>query len=153
MLNVLLCCCFAKIRALGEKKADYFFLFFYSMFWIHHTELHLQTMVFGRFAVLFTTELVPQQKLLSKKATSGFRLGCASYLSCISSASSSTSILNKLKWAASLAFSHNHSKPFPTKHAKTASDECLPHVAISKELDGSTSCCEGELCAGKGGKD
>lgn len=30
----------------------------------------------------------------------------------ISSASSSSSILNMLKWAASLAFSHNHSKPF-----------------------------------------
>lgn len=28
-------------------------------------------------------------------------------------------------------------KNFPSKRAKTASDECLPHVAVSKELDDS----------------
>lgn len=88
-------------------------------FWICHIESYLQTMVFGRFAVLFTTELCFSHKMLTKGVLKKLKWFCVFRIGCIRSVSPGSL------------------QTFPSKPAKTAPDACLPHVAVSKELEGS----------------
>lgn len=150
MVNVLWHC-FAEISPLEKRnlfgcclKPHARYCFHPFPFWICHTESRLRMIVFCHFAVLFMTQLCFSHEVLSKginiQGVGGVWSAWISYLSCISSASDSSSVVKKLNDSAISCICSVFSgslKTFPSKPAKRASNACLPHIAVSKELDGS----------------